>query len=279
MRMRPPAAAVDPDRRLRWRSRRGRCRRRSATSSTRRWRAFAAEPADTRPRVLPRLRRLRRRARVRRGNQARRAARGREIRLARCAPCCCSTTGATSSTYPLASASSLRYALERAGARHESRRGRAVSRAVIARLEGRDHRRVEHRHDAAGAQRRHARDAAGGVRHPLEGGRGLGLLLGRVRQAAGRQPHHRASPPPRRTAPRSAARTSATSPTSAKRSIATRCRGATDLRDAFDAARQEIRRREKEEDVRPSQPQAYFGPLMEEKLRGIEQANALLIRH
>ncbi len=53
---------------------------------------------------------------------------------------------------------------------------------------------------------------------------------------------------------------------------------ATHLRDAFDAANREIRRREKEEDVRPSQPQAYFGPLMEEKLRGIEE-NALLIHH
>jgi len=48
--------------------------------------------------------------------------------------------------------------------------------------------------------------------------------------------------------------------------------GSTHLRGAVDAATREIRRREKEEDVRPSQPQAYFGPLMEEKLRGIEQA-------
>jgi peptidase C13-like protein len=49
----------------------------------------------------------------------------------------------------------------------------------------------------------------------------------------------------------------------------------THLRTAFDAARREIRRREKEIDVRPSQPQAYFGPLLEEKLRGIELAHAL----
>ncbi|HEY6125903.1 MAG TPA: C13 family peptidase [Steroidobacteraceae bacterium] len=45
------------------------------------------------------------------------------------------------------------------------------------------------------------------------------------------------------------------------------------LRTAFEAARIEVRRREKEIDVRPSQPQAYFGPLMEEKLRGIEQGH------
>jgi hypothetical protein len=44
------------------------------------------------------------------------------------------------------------------------------------------------------------------------------------------------------------------------------------LRVAVDAARQDIRRREKEIGVRPSQPQAYFGPFMEEKLRGIEEA-------
>ena len=42
----------------------------------------------------------------------------------------------------------------------------------------------------------------------------------------------------------------------------------TQLRAAFEAAKQEIRRREKEEGVRASQPQGYFGPLMEEKLRG-----------
>jgi len=47
--------------------------------------------------------------------------------------------------------------------------------------------------------------------------------------------------------------------------------GSTQLRAAFDTAKQEIRRREKEEGVRASQPQGYFGPLMEEKLRGIEQ--------
>jgi hypothetical protein len=43
------------------------------------------------------------------------------------------------------------------------------------------------------------------------------------------------------------------------------------LRAAFETAKQEIRRREKEEEVRPSQPQGYFGPLMEEKLIAIEQ--------
>jgi len=42
------------------------------------------------------------------------------------------------------------------------------------------------------------------------------------------------------------------------------------LRDAFETAKKEIRRREKEEDVRSSQPQGFFGRLMEEKLRGIE---------
>lgn len=45
--------------------------------------------------------------------------------------------------------------------------------------------------------------------------------------------------------------------------------GSTQLRAAFEAAKLEIRRREKEEGVRASQPQGYFGPLMEEKLRGV----------
>ena len=43
--------------------------------------------------------------------------------------------------------------------------------------------------------------------------------------------------------------------------------GATQLRAAFETAKREIHRREKEEDFRASQPQGYFGPLMEEKLR------------
>ena len=47
--------------------------------------------------------------------------------------------------------------------------------------------------------------------------------------------------------------------------------GSTQLRAAFETAKREIRRREKDEEVRPSKPQGYFGPLMEEKLRGIEQ--------
>jgi hypothetical protein len=47
--------------------------------------------------------------------------------------------------------------------------------------------------------------------------------------------------------------------------------GSTQLRAAFETAKQEIRRREKEEGVRASQPQGYFGPLMEEKLREIER--------
>ena len=51
--------------------------------------------------------------------------------------------------------------------------------------------------------------------------------------------------------------------------------GAPQLRAAFDTAKRTIRLREKEEDVRASQPQAYFGPLMEEKLRGIEQARGV----
>jgi hypothetical protein len=47
-----------------------------------------------------------------------------------------------------------------------------------------------------------------------------------------------------------------------------------DLREAFADARQTIRLREQEEDFTPSQPQAYFGLLIEDKLRTIEQANA-----
>jgi hypothetical protein len=50
--------------------------------------------------------------------------------------------------------------------------------------------------------------------------------------------------------------------------------GAAQLRDAFEIARREIRRREKEEDVKPSQPQGYFGPLMDEKLRAMGLAIA-----
>ncbi len=41
---------------------------------------------------------------------------------------------------------------------------------------------------------------------------------------------------------------------------------AVSLRAAFEAARAEIRRREKEERVTPSQPQAHFGPIMETRL-------------
>ena len=48
----------------------------------------------------------------------------------------------------------------------------------------------------------------------------------------------------------------------------------TQLRAAFETAKLEIRSREKEEEVRASQPQSYFGPLMEEKLRAIEQSRA-----
>lgn len=50
--------------------------------------------------------------------------------------------------------------------------------------------------------------------------------------------------------------------------------GAPQLRAAFEAAKRGIRAREKEEHVKASQPQGYFGPLMEERLRGIEQARA-----
>ena len=44
------------------------------------------------------------------------------------------------------------------------------------------------------------------------------------------------------------------------------------LRDTFEAARNGIRQRERDDDFTPSQPQSYFGPLMEEKLRAIELA-------
>jgi hypothetical protein len=42
--------------------------------------------------------------------------------------------------------------------------------------------------------------------------------------------------------------------------------GARTLRDAADVARRAIRAREKDEKVKPSQPQSYFGPLIEAKL-------------
>ena len=44
------------------------------------------------------------------------------------------------------------------------------------------------------------------------------------------------------------------------------------LREAFDATRREILKREKREGRRPSQPQSYFGPLMESKLAEMEAA-------
>jgi hypothetical protein len=47
-----------------------------------------------------------------------------------------------------------------------------------------------------------------------------------------------------------------------------------DLRAAFETARREIRRRERDEGARPSQPQGHFGPLMEEKLRETVQARS-----
>jgi hypothetical protein len=46
------------------------------------------------------------------------------------------------------------------------------------------------------------------------------------------------------------------------------------LRAAFDYARKEVRRREKEIGVAPSLPQAFFGELMEAKLRAFEQLRA-----
>ncbi len=45
------------------------------------------------------------------------------------------------------------------------------------------------------------------------------------------------------------------------------------LRDAFEATRSEIGKREKKERVRPSEPQSYFGPLMESKLAELEAAH------
>ncbi len=50
--------------------------------------------------------------------------------------------------------------------------------------------------------------------------------------------------------------------------------GSPQLRAAFETAKREIREREKEEGVKASQPQGYFVTLMEEKLRAVEQARA-----
>ncbi|HEV7609781.1 MAG TPA: C13 family peptidase [Steroidobacteraceae bacterium] len=47
--------------------------------------------------------------------------------------------------------------------------------------------------------------------------------------------------------------------------------GAADLRAAFEAARADIRQRERDERFRASKPQAHFGELMEAKLRDFEQ--------
>ena len=46
--------------------------------------------------------------------------------------------------------------------------------------------------------------------------------------------------------------------------------GAASLREAVGTTRREIRRREREERVKPSHPQDYFGPLMESKLEELE---------
>jgi len=48
----------------------------------------------------------------------------------------------------------------------------------------------------------------------------------------------------------------------------------THLREAFETARADIHERERAEEFTPSKPQAFFGLLMEEKLRGIELAAA-----
>ena len=48
----------------------------------------------------------------------------------------------------------------------------------------------------------------------------------------------------------------------------------TSLKAAFETARKEIRKRERDERITHSKPQSYFGPLMDEKLRAIEQARA-----
>jgi hypothetical protein len=48
--------------------------------------------------------------------------------------------------------------------------------------------------------------------------------------------------------------------------------GSSDLRAAFETARREIRRRVRDEGAKPSQPQGYFGPLMDEKLREVAPA-------
>jgi hypothetical protein len=45
---------------------------------------------------------------------------------------------------------------------------------------------------------------------------------------------------------------------------------AVSLRAAFEAARRDIRRREREERVQPSQPQSYFGPLIEKHLEDLD---------
>jgi len=46
------------------------------------------------------------------------------------------------------------------------------------------------------------------------------------------------------------------------------------LRDAFEKARLDVRRKEQEEGFTPSQPQGYFGPLMEVKLGEMEQSRS-----
>lgn len=48
--------------------------------------------------------------------------------------------------------------------------------------------------------------------------------------------------------------------------------GAPTLRDAFETTRALIRERERQEGVRPSQPQSYFGPVVESRLTEIEVA-------
>ena len=51
---------------------------------------------------------------------------------------------------------------------------------------------------------------------------------------------------------------------------------AVDLRGAFETTRSKIRRREGDEGFTPSRPQAYFGALIEAKIRDIEKAGGAI---
>jgi hypothetical protein len=168
--------------------------------------------------------------------------------------------------YPLATVSALRHALLATGRAHEQGRGRVVPRVVVARIRGR-HRLGEQRVDDVLARPRRRRVArhARRVRHPLARDRDLGLLSGSFIEALRDD----------RTIVITAASADRTSfGCSDDRDLTEfgaafyrdALPGAPNLRAAFEATRKLVAEREQAEQREASDPQAWFGPLIEAKL-------------